>query len=177
MSAIYALTSKYQDDILDHELKHKYRELNIWADSGSMKKLDPDDERQNPTSYKLLKAEGMLRDALKGKCSYSEVLIVVDEFLKMEPKNVEALTIRAIANSQLYNLTEAVHDAEAAISIEPGDDSRLGRWMRSQLPAWQQFAQRIPRNRHPPIPDQFPRNDKCNGDLRPDTTAVVGRFC
>ena len=176
MSANYALTSKYQDDILDHELKHKYRELNIWADSGSMKNLDPDDERQNPTSYKLLKAEGVLRDALKGKCSYSEVLIVVNEFLKMEPEDVEALTIRAIANSQLYNLTEAVHDAEAAISIEPSDDSRLGRWMRGQLPAWQQFAQRIPRNRRPPIPGQSGATIRRSADVRPDTTAVVGQF-
>ena len=140
MSSNDDLTLKRQADKLDRELKDKYRDLNIWADIGSMKKLDPDDERQNRINYKLLKAEGMLGDALKGKCSYSEVLIVVNEFLEMEPGNVEALTIRAIANSQLYNLTEAVHDAEAGISIAPDDDSRLGQWMRSQLPAWREFA-------------------------------------
>ncbi|MGH8497649.1 MAG: hypothetical protein ACRERV_02410 [Methylococcales bacterium] len=45
-----------------------------------------------------------------------------------------ALTIQAIANSQLSRFADAVNDAEAAISAGPNDDSRMGRWRRIRPP-------------------------------------------
>lgn len=131
------LITKHQDDKIGRDLKNKYRDLNLWAEIGSMKKSDSDEDRQNMISGRLVRAEVMFEDVFKDKCSFSEVIsYVTEKILKIDPCNARALTIRAIANSQLSKFAEAINDAEAAIRAEPGDDSKSAQWMRSQLPAW-----------------------------------------
>ncbi len=131
------LISKHQDEKIDRDLKNKYRDLNLWAEIGSMVRTDPDEDRLNMIAGRLVRAEGMFEDVFKDKCSFSEVIsYVTEKILKIDPDNARALTIRAIANSQLSRFAEAIDDAEAAIRAAPDDDSKSAQWIRNELPDW-----------------------------------------
>jgi hypothetical protein len=143
MDANDDLIDKHQSDQIDRGLKDKYRDLNLWAEIGAMRGSDPDEDRQNQISYHLLTAEAMLKEATEEKRSFAAVEVyVTDKILPLDSRNARALMIRAIANSQLYLFVDAARDAEAAISIEPDDDSRMGQYIRNELPFWKEEAER-----------------------------------
>src|SRR5688572_908622 len=95
------LITKHHEDQIDRNLTDKYRALNLWAEIGSMKKSDPDEDRLNTISGRLMRAEGMFEDVFKNKFTFSEVIYYVTEkILTLDPENARGLTIRAIANSE-----------------------------------------------------------------------------
>jgi tetratricopeptide (TPR) repeat protein len=137
------LITKHQEDKIDRDLTSKYRDLNLWAEIGSRRKTDADEDRLNLISGRLMRAEGMFEDVFKDKFSFSEVIhYVTEKILKLDPENARGLTIRAIANSELSRFAEAIDDAEAAIRADPDDDSKSGQYIRSQLPAWREDLKR-----------------------------------
>jgi tetratricopeptide (TPR) repeat protein len=137
------LITKHHEDQIDRNLTDKYRALNLWAEIGSMKKSDPDEDRLNTISGRLMRAEGMFEDVFKNKFTFSEVIYYVTEkILTLDPENARGLTIRAIANSELSRFAEAIEDTEAAIRAQPDDDSRSGQYIRDQLPFWREDLKR-----------------------------------
>jgi hypothetical protein len=137
------LLEKQQSDKLDSDLKNRFRDLNLWSEIVSARGSDPEEDRLNQISYHLLVAESMLKEATEEKRSFSAVEVyVTDKVLSLDPQNARARTIRAIANSQLYMFVDAVNDAEAAIRADPYDDSRMGQWMRNELPLWREEVEK-----------------------------------
>ena len=65
------LITKHHEDQIDRNLTDKYRALNLWAEIGSMKKSDPDEDRLNTISGRLMRAEGMFEDVFKNKFTYA----------------------------------------------------------------------------------------------------------
>jgi tetratricopeptide (TPR) repeat protein len=87
-------------------------------------------------SRKLTAAQGRLGVAFERKVGFSDALDAANEVLQLDPTNSEALTIRALADSQLNSFREAIQDAESAIVLDPNDRSPSGVRMRNELPVW-----------------------------------------
>jgi tetratricopeptide (TPR) repeat protein len=99
--------------------------------------------KRNSTFWKLAKANALLKNAFQAHSGFSDVLAEVNDVLEAEPRNSEALTLRAVANSQMDAFRDAVHDADKALAITPFDASAWGLWMRQHLPAWRESAARM----------------------------------
>lgn len=121
---------------IDRNLQDRHRDINLWGEIGSKGEHDETSDSQSLINRRVGTAEANLYWAFKGKRSFTDVLDETDEVLKLDPENAVALTLRAIAYSQLGAFPDAIADAEAAMRIQPNDDSERGQWMRNQLPAW-----------------------------------------
>jgi tetratricopeptide (TPR) repeat protein len=133
--------------ILDHDHSRAEWELGIVPDDSpgtdAERRAEADADRHRRfTFWKLAKARALLQNAFRVHAGFSDALDEVNDVLAVEPDNSEALTLRAIAYSQLDAFDDAVVDADRAVAIAPFDTSSWGQWMRQQLPAWRRSARK-----------------------------------